>query len=80
MLNKKEARVWEGVERTIEREGCKCGLTPGLSYVELSAFGGGCTSDKETDAGPGEGNYIYVCPALDQYRRELGYPPEQEAA
>lgn len=85
-LTKAQDRIWEDVKRTIERTECTCGLTPGLDWVALRPFAGGCKSERDEGRTVGQGNALYVCPALDLYRREVGYPSmdldgnEKEAA
>jgi hypothetical protein len=74
-LTKAQRRIWEDVQRTRERTECECDLKPGLDWDALRALGGGCKSKREPGRKAGQGMALFVCPALDLYRREVGYPP-----
>lgn len=61
--DKANTEIWRMVESRIITHGCKCGLHPGMKLEELmppNMPGSGCNS-------------LWVCPALDAYRRMLGH-------
>lgn len=74
-LTKAQKRIWEDVQRVAKRTECTCTLRSGMDWNALSSLGGGCKSERPPNHKAGQGNALYICPALDLYRREVGYPP-----
>lgn len=85
-LTKAQTRIWEDVEVSRKRTGCTCPIEAGMDYRALRPLGAGCTDFPPNYKLGDEGNFGYVCPSLDLYRRLVGYPPmdldgnEREAA
>lgn len=62
---KRDAEIWDSVQRAMQRESCKCNLRKGMTREQLPS-GAGCKSPE------------YVCAALDTYRRLLPSAPVPE--